>query len=684
MILNLLASLVLAASAAHSPAAASLPDADCLECHADKTAKSDAGSSIYVDSTRVQASVHARLRCGQCHAGIVEAPHAKAGPAKSCMSCHKDQAAAVAGSAHASKSIQNCEGCHGLAHEARPAKQVGMDQCASCHAKQVTQYRASLHGTNRRDGLEDSPTCKSCHGTIHRILGTSNDASPVNKMNVAATCGECHANPDFLARHKIPFARPVEAYKLSVHGRALAAGRTGAPTCSDCHTSHSIFEGQDPRSSLHHAQVPITCGRCHDRIEKAFQASVHGTAVTRGVKDAPVCTDCHGEHSILAPSEPNSLVNPARVSTITCGRCHSDERLTQRYSLPTDKVSAYQDSYHGLAKRAGSAVVANCASCHGVHDILPSSDPRSTINPAKLGQTCGKCHPGAGTRFAIGRVHVVAEAAGENEVSRWVRRIYLVLIPLVIGFMALYVLLDFFSKLLRNGHHAVTRQKLVRMNLHFRIEHWLVVLSFPTLVITGFALKYPESWWSKPMLQWEAHFPFRGTVHRVAAAVMVLSMLYHLVHLALSRRDRIMAWQMIPVMKDATDMLGMIAFNLGLRKERPRFGMFSFAEKAEYLAFMWGSVVMAASGLVLWFDNVALKYLPKWSTDVATSLHFYEAVLASLAILIWHMYMVVFDPEVYPMDKAWLTGNASADHMRLTRTQKYLRFLRPPGRKKSK
>lgn len=93
---------------------------------------------------------------------------------------------------------------------------------------------------------------------------------------------------------------------------------------------------------------------------------------------------------------------------------------------------------------------------------------------------------------------------------------------------------------------------------------------------------------------------------------------------------------------------------------------------------------MAATGLVLWLDNWALRYLPKWATDVATSLHFYEAVLASLAILIWHMYMVVFDPEVYPMDKAWLTGDASADHVKRTRTRGYRRFLRPPGRKKSR
>ena len=162
---------------------------------------------------------------------------------------------------------------------------------------------------------------------------------------------------------------------------------------------------------------------------------------------------------------------------------------------------------------------------------------------------------------------------------------------------------------------------------------------------------------------------------------MTLAMVYHIIHLIASRRDRIVVRQMMPTIKDAGDALGMFRHNLGLGGKRPRFGMFSFAEKAEYLAFMWGSVVMLASGLVLWFNNYALRYLPKWASDVATALHFYEAVLASLAILIWHMYMVVFDPDVYPMDRAWLTGKASADHLRHSREHRYLRFLRRPKRR---
>jgi cytochrome b subunit of formate dehydrogenase len=110
--------------------------------------------------------------------------------------------------------------------------------------------------------------------------------------------------------------------------------------------------------------------------------------------------------------------------------------------------------------------------------------------------------------------------------------------------------------------------------------------------------------------------------------------------------------------RDPRDLLGTLAWALGRRPSPPRPGKFSYVEKAEYWAFMWGTALMAATGLLLWFENAALRYLPKWATDVATALHFYEAVLATLAIVVWHLYWVIFDPAVYPMDTAWWTGRS--------------------------
>jgi len=100
----------------------------------------------------------------------------------------------------------------------------------------------------------------------------------------------------------------------------------------------------------------------------------------------------------------------------------------------------------------------------------------------------------------------------------------------------------------------------------------------------------------------------------------------------------------------------MITYNLGIRKERPRFGRFSYVEKAEYWALVWGAVVMIVSGFFMWADNIAVHWFPKGFLDVMLVVHYYEAWLATLAILIWHMYSTVFNPSVYPMNPSWLTG----------------------------
>jgi cytochrome b subunit of formate dehydrogenase len=205
-----------------------------------------------------------------------------------------------------------------------------------------------------------------------------------------------------------------------------------------------------------------------------------------------------------------------------------------------------------------------------------------------------------------------------------------------------------------------------------------VILSFPTLVITGFALKFPDAWWSQPLLLWENHIGFRGGLHRTAAVILVAATLYHLIHLALNKRDRIFLWAMIPTIKDATDIVQVFSYNLGLTKVEPKFAKFNYAEKLEYLAFMWGTFVMAVSGFLLWFNNFTLRYFPKWVSDAATAVHYYEAILATFAILIWHSYMVVFDPLVYPMDTAWIDGKVPADHYRYARPE-YYRALQRAG-----
>ena len=158
----------------------------------------------------------------------------------------------------------------------------------------------------------------------------------------------------------------------------------------------------DAKSPIYKFNVPATCGKCHsdDSTTPSCRAFT-GRRIARGNALAPVCTDCHGIHSIKAHADPNSPVSEQNLSRDICARCHEGVRLSQEFGVPGNRVTSYFDSYHGLAAEGGSVVAANCSSCHGVHNILPSSDPRSTINHANLDATCGKCHKGVTQKFTL-------------------------------------------------------------------------------------------------------------------------------------------------------------------------------------------------------------------------------------------------------------------------------------------
>ena len=647
-------------------------DEACLACHGTAGMKSDKGKSIYVDPAKHAASAHAVLGCTDCHTSIKDFPH----PAKivkvQCATCHEDEVKAYAGSVHAILGETACSTCHGSVHELTTAATLLPGKCTECHADEVKTLAESIHGQAGKRGDADAPNCESCHGSMHAIKAASEPDSQVAHARLADTCAKCHSDAGFLSRHQIPVAHPVEGYRQSVHGRAVAGGNEKAATCNNCHGTHNIYPARDERSRVNHWKVADTCGECHTEIARQFNDSVHGKAAKAGDHDAPVCTDCHGEHLIMDPSNPGSPLNAANISEETCGRCHNDPRLALRNNLPMNRVPSYADSYHGLAVKSGKLTAANCASCHGVHYILPASDPRSTINAANLAQTCGQCHKGVtGSKFAIGSVHVETNAGPNHPVVTFIRWTYWVLIPFTLGFMLLHNLLDLLAKLIRRQPRQENSEVAVRMNLRFRIAHWGVMISFPTLVVTGFALKYPDSWWAHPLMMWESNAGLRGGLHRTAAIVLIASTLFHFIHLAMKKRDRTFISAMIPTIKDATDIIEVFRYNLGFSKEQPKFCEVQLCGENGVLGIPVGHWGDGAPGFLLWFNNFTLRHFPKWVADAATAVHWYEALLATFSILIWHFYLVIFDPAVYPMDTAWLNGRIPADHYRHTRPGYY-------------
>jgi cytochrome b subunit of formate dehydrogenase len=255
-------------------------------------------------------------------------------------------------------------------------------------------------------------------------------------------------------------------------------------------------------------------------------------------------------------------------------------------------------------------------------------------------------------------MHLAPHAADiGSKVVAMIRSFYLLMIFATIGGMLLHNAVVMQRKLvaLRDGHRHQAGGPLSRQQ---RVQHWVLLISFFVLVFTGFALKYPESWLG--MLCFDE--TVRGILHRTAGVTLILVGLYHGVYAAATREGRKLVFDLLPEWKDVVDVKDAFFYYLGVSSRKPQFKRFNYAEKMEYWALVWGTVVMGATGVMLWAKVSFGNHLPRWFIDAATAVHFYEAILASLAILVWHFYMVIFDPEVYPMNWAWFDGKVSLEH----------------------
>jgi formate dehydrogenase gamma subunit len=488
--------------------------------------------------------------------------------------------------------------------------------------------RASVHKTN---------SCHACHNDLTRQHPDDNVAAkPVD-------CARCHQ-------------RQSESYGASVHGLALKAGDASAPTCKDCHDTHGLKPGTDPASPLYFANLAKTCGTCHPQAAADVTASVHGKGVAEGRREPATCIACHSEHRIEQLKTGSSL----KISADVCSNCHASERINTKFNLPKDRVQTFFASYHGLASQYGSALAANCASCHGYHLVLPSADPRSTIYRTNLLATCGKCHPGATENFAAGKIHLPQQETPAQasdfggKVNAWVRRIYIFLIVATISVMLLHNGLLFLRKWLRL--HRSERRTIVRMDRHQRWQHGLLLVSFIVLAATGFALKFPDSWIAHLL---GAHEDFRRWSHRVAGVIMLGLGGYHVAYLLLAAKGRKLLRDFLPEKKDVQDVLTNVHYLSGASPEKAKLKRFGYPEKMEYWAVVWGTIIMGVTGLAIWFKIEVTQFLPRWAIDVATTIHYYEAILACLAILVWHFYHVMFDPEIYPVNLACWDGKVS-------------------------
>ena len=340
-----------------------MADKDCLRCHDDpKLVANDDGRSLFVDYSEVKDSRHAGISCAQCHTEV---------------------------------NVSKKRACESIQNKV---------DCSSCHAEIGKDYSISMHGTLNAKQDQNAPSCIECHGT-HNTLGRKDPRSLTFAINIPTLCGKCHREGEKAAVRYTGNERDiVNHYSESIHGKGLLkSGLTVTATCTDCHTAHKELPHTNPESSINRHNISHTCGSCHHGIEEQFENSIHSPLVSDTDKELPVCFDCHSAHEIKrADTEGFKLEIMSQ-----CGKCH--EKIAE----------SYFDTYHGKVSQLGYTKTAKCYDCHGAHDILPISNPKSHLSRENVVETCRTCHPSANRQFAGYLTHATHHDPDKYPILFW-------------------------------------------------------------------------------------------------------------------------------------------------------------------------------------------------------------------------------------------------------------------------
>ncbi len=595
--------------------------------------------------------------------------------------------AMLAGSLHAKVP---CIACHVDADYLPHPIKLAPAQCGTCHPTQQQEYTLSVHGKAFAAGSKQAARCPDCHGS-HDIISHKNPQSRTYRLQLPFTCAKCHSNSKMMQQEHIRQPLAAQQYLDSMHGRALLIdGLIVAPTCNDCHGVHKILSASDPQSSVNRANVPNTCGKCHIGIERIYNESIHGRLLAAGDQRGPVCITCHAPHLVAPPgAEAFKLLTDER-----CGGCHAD------------RLRRYRETFHGKAMALGRAGVAACYDCHGHHDIVPVSDPRSHLAGENKVETCRKCHKNANANFAGYMAHADHSDRVHYPVLYWT---FIFMTCIVLGtfsFFGVHSAFWFFRSLvlfIRDPKafkelRTTTKtgdQEYVRFRPFERFLHFLVVISFLTLVATGMPLKFYDSRWAHWMVSSLGGIEVMALMHRAAAMITFLYFGLHLasmVGVAIRRRaefrnpatGRLSPRQILkiafgpdmplPNLDDLKDWWAHQMWFLG-RGPRPQFDRWTYWEKFDYMAVFWGVAIIGATGLIMWFPGFFTRVLPGSVINVAMIIHSDEALLAAGFIFTFHFFNVHFRLEKFPMDPVIFSGRISKTEMLHERKRWYDRLV---------
>jgi len=611
-----------------------MADEDCMKCHGRKDltgTKDGRVVSMYVDIDEMKGSVHRQQSCAQCHTGATPS--------------HTRPCATV-------------------------AEKV---DCSICHSEVVVQYVTSTHGNLYDRGDPDAPYCTDCHGG-HDMLGRRDPNSRTYPTKVPDLCGDCHRSGGKAAiRYKGELTDIVDNYSMSIHGKGLLqSGLVVTAMCTDCHTPHHVLPASDSTSSVNRANIPETCAECHHGIYDQYVTSIHSDKMNDTEKLLPTCSDCHQSHTIIRAD-----MDEFRTEIIDqCGRCHEDVTET------------YFETFHGKVSKLGYTAAARCYDCHGSHNILPVTNPNSTLSRQNIVATCGRCHPGSHRQFAGYLTH----ATHHDKVKYpflyytfWFMTILLVGTFIVAGTHTILWLPRSFMTMKKQKeirHTARTSYQYQRFKPYHRRLHFLVIISFLGLALTGMTLKFSYLGWAQWLSGVLGGFESAGYIHRICAIITFFYFGAHLFDLFRTKIKSKKSWRemllgpnsMLFNRKDLKDLIGTLKWFIGIGP-RPEYGRWTYWEKFDYFAVFWGVAVIGTTGLMLWFPEFFTRFLPGWIINVATIIHSDEALLATGFIFTVHFFNTHFRPDKFPMDTVIFTGRVPLEELKEDRPEEYRKIV---------
>jgi cytochrome b subunit of formate dehydrogenase len=722
--------LLLVVAAAPSWAAEaeeSLEDNFCVACHGNPDVWEEETKHLFVTADDLQHDIHWQkgIRCQDCHGGNAESSDFRAAHAEEdgfrtietpadlpgfCGHCHSDMEAMrrfhadpqtdpVAefwqgahgmhlkqASAEEAVTCISCHPKHAMRAPQDPDSAVHpthlAETCGACHQQQQIALRDDVHGSPVAGGNVETAVplnCSTCHGeNLHALLPVGDPASPVFANNQVETCGSCHE-------------QGLQSYLDSVHGHGLrASGLLVTAVCASCHGAHGVYSADDKRSTVHVAKVASTCATCHRFIEERLRKSVHGRGNGPGgaadrvapggdVQRKATCTDCHQGHD--RPHHDSARFR--RELPSLCGDCHG--RLSHGYGL----------SLHGELSELGYAPAADCADCHGSHDILPPSDPRSPMAAENRLQTCRKCHPSATANLVNFDPHADHKDAENYPL---LHGIYVVLMIFLIGTFALFGLHSILW-FVRESIHVLREGRpqtfvpgnvaYVRFAPQHRVAHALMMISFLGLAATGLPLKYSHTDWAQWLAPFLGGFGSTSLWHRIFGVVSVLCLVFYMVRLihrlffsrSAGQSRRHVAFSPdspVPTRRDFKDFFAMLRWFFGLGP-KPTFERWAYWEKVDFWGAAADSVIIGLTGLILWYPNLFCTFLPGETVNIAKVIHSTQALLATGFVFAIHFYSVWLRPDKFPLDMAMFTGVVSEEELRTERPAYYNR-LREEGK----